>query len=194
MNRLVSFTQMKAGTREDYLLLDQSEREFALQLPERVLQAMRDLDHSVEGYPVTRLEHSLQTATRARRDGAGDELVLAALIHDMGDLLAPYNHAAVAASVIRPYVSEQVHWIVEQHGLFQTYYYVHHLGGNRDMRERMREHRWYDACAHFCEHYDQCSFDPEYPSLPLAEFEPLVREIFSRPPHDPRYTAAACAW
>jgi predicted HD phosphohydrolase len=191
MNRLVSFTQMQAGTREDYLLLDQSERECALQLPERVLAAMRDLDHSVEGYPVSRLEHSLQTATRARRDGADDELVLAALIHDMGDLLAPYNHAELAAAVIRPYVREQVSWIVEQHGLFQTYYYVHHLGGDRHMRERLRGHRWYDACAGFCEQYDQSSFDPKYPSLPLAEFEPLVHEIFSRKPHDPRYTAAA---
>ncbi|MGH8252547.1 MAG: HD domain-containing protein [Steroidobacteraceae bacterium] len=194
MNRLVSFTQMKVGTREDYLLLDQSEREFALQLPDRVMQAMRDLDHSVEGYPVTRLEHSLQTASRARRDGADDEIVLAALVHDMGDLLAPYNHAAIAAAIIRPYVREEVHWIVEQHGLFQTYYYVHHLGGNRDMREQMRAHRWYDACAYFCEHYDQCSFDPDYKSLPLTEFEPLVHDIFSRPPHDPRYTAAVCAW
>ena len=191
MNRLVSFTQMKAGTREDYLLLDQSEREFALRLPDRVLQALRDLDHAVEGYPVTRLEHSLQTATRARHDGADDELVLAALIHDMGDLLAPYNHAAIGAEVIRPYVREEVTWIVEQHGLFQTYYYVHHLGGDRHMRDQLRGHRWYEACAHFCEHYDQPSFDPKYPSLPLTAFEPLVRQIFGRQPHDPRYTAAA---
>ena len=190
MNRLVSFTQMKAGTREDYLLLDQSEREFARGLPERVLTTLRDLDHAVEGYPVSRLEHSLQTATRARRDGADDELVLAALLHDVGDLLAPYNHAELAAALIRPYVREQVTWIVEQHGLFQTYYYVHYLGGDRHMRERLRDHRWYDACAGFCEQYDQCSFDPKYPSLPLAEFEPLVREIFARKPHDPRYTAA----
>jgi predicted HD phosphohydrolase len=191
MNRLVSFTQMKAGTREDYLLLDRSERELARALPERVLAALRELDHSIEGHQVTRLEHSLQAATRARRDGADDELVLAALIHDMGDLLAPYNHAELAAAVIRPYVREQVSWIVEQHGLFQTYYYVHHLGGDRHMRERLRGHRWYDACANFCEQYDQSSFDPKYPSLPLAEFEPLVRGIFSREPHDPRYTAAA---
>jgi predicted HD phosphohydrolase len=191
MNRVVSFTQMKAGTREDYLLLDQSEREFALGLPGRVLAALRELDHSIEGHQVTRLEHSLQTATRARNDGADDELVLAALLHDIGDLLAPYNHAEVAAALIRPYVREQVTWIVEQHGLFQTYYYVHHLGGDRHMRERLRGHRWYDACAAFCEQYDQCSFDPKYPSLPLAEFEPLVREIFTRKPHDPRYTAVA---
>jgi predicted HD phosphohydrolase len=191
MNRVVSFTQMKAGTREDYLLLDQSEREFALGLPGRVLAALRELDHSIEGHQVTRLEHSLQAATRARNDGADDELVLAALLHDIGDLLAPYNHAEVAAALIRPYVREQVTWIVEQHGLFQTYYYVHHLGGDRHMRERLRGHRWYDACAAFCEQYDQCSFDPKYPSLALAEFEPLVREIFTRKPHDPRYTAVA---
>lgn len=191
MNRLVSFTQMKAGTREDYLLLDQSEREFARALPGRVLAALRELDHSIEGHRVTRLEHSLQTATRARNDGADDELVLAALLHDIGDLLAPYNHAELAAALIRPYVREEITWIVAQHGLFQTYYYVHHLGGDRHMRERLRQHPWYEACAHFCEHYDQCSFDPEYPSLPLAEFEPLVREIFARPPHDPRYTATA---
>lgn len=191
MNRLVSFTQMKSGTREDYLLLDQSEREFARALPERVLAALRDLDHSLEGYPVTRLEHSLQTATRARQDGADDELVLGALLHDIGDLLAPYNHAEVAAAVIRPYVREEISWIVGQHGLFQTYYFVHHLGGDRNARERLREHPWYEACAHFCEHYDQCSFDPKYRSLPLAEFEPLVHEIFARRPYDPRYTAAA---
>ena len=150
---------------------------------------MLERDHG--GFPVTRLEHSLQTATRARNDGADEELIMGALIHDVGDLLAPYNHAELAAAIIRPYVREQVTWIVEQHGLFQTYYYVHHLGGDRHMRERLREHRWYEACAYFCEHYDQASFDPKFPSLPLEEFAPLIRQVFSRKPHDPRYTAAA---
>ena len=191
MNRLVSFTQMKDGTREDYLLLDQSERELATRLPERILGALRDLDHSVDGYPVTRLGHSLQTATRACRDGADDELVVGALIHDIGDLLAPYNHAQLAAAIIRPYVREQVTWIVEQHELFQTYYYLHHMGGNRYARERLREHRWYEDCVHFCERYDQSSFDPAYRTMPLAELEPLLRQVFSRAPHDPHYTAAA---
>jgi len=191
VNRLVSFTQMKDGTREDYLLLDQSEREFAKLLPERVLAALRDLNHSVEGYPLTRLGHSLQTATRAKRDGADDDLVVGALIHDIGDLLAPYNHAQLAAAVIRPYVREQVTWIVEQHELFQTYYYVHHMGGDRYARERLREHRRYESCENFCERYDQSSFDPAYRTMSLAEFEPLLRQVFSRTPHDPRYTAAA---
>ena len=190
MGRLVSFTRMQDGTREDYLLLDQSERDCARQLPDRILGALRDLDHSVEGYAVSRLTHSLQTATRARRDGADDELVAGALIHDIGDLLAPYNHAQLAAAVIRPYVRAQVSWIVEQHELFQTYYYVHHLGGDRHARERLRVHPWYEDCVRFCERYDQSSFDPAYATMALSEFEPLVRQIFSRAAHDPRYTAA----
>lgn len=189
MNRLVSFTQMKDGTREDYQLLDQSERDFALQLPDKVLGALKELDHSLEGYPVSRLGHCLQVATRARNDGADDEMVVAALVHDIGDLLAPYNHAEVAAGIIRPYVRKEVSWIVEQHGLFQTYYYVHHMGGDRLARERLRDHPWYDACAYFCEHYDQASFDPAYPTLPLEAFEPVVRQIFGRQPRDPRYSA-----
>lgn len=189
MNRLVSFTRMKDGTREDYLLLDESERKFALGLPDRVLAALRDLDHSVEGYPVTRLAHSLQTATRARREDADDDLVLGALIHDVGDLLAPYNHSQLAAAIIRPYVSAQVTWIVEQHEVFQAYYYAHHLGGDRHARDRLRSHPWYADCVRFCERYDQSSFDPAYPTMSLAEFEPLVRQVFSRAPNDPRHTA-----
>ena len=191
VNRLVSFTQMKDGTREDYLLLEQTEREFATRLPERILGALRDLNHSVEGYPLTRLGHSLQTATRARRDGADDDLVVGALIHDIGDLLAPCNHAQIAAAIIRPYVREQVTWIVEQHELFQTYYFAHHTGGDRYARERLREHRWYESCVDFCERYDQSSFDPAYRTMSLAEFEPLLRQIFGRVPYDPRYTAPA---
>jgi predicted HD phosphohydrolase len=105
-------------------------------------------------------------------------------------MLAPYNHAEVAAGILRPYVREEVTWVVEQHGLFQTYYYAHHLGGDRQARERLRDHRWFEVCAHFCERYDQASFDPAYPCLPLEEFAPLVREIFLRPPRDPRYTMA----
>ena len=190
MSRVVSFRRMEDGTREDYLLLEESERRYAQALPERVLEAVRKLDHSLYGYPVTRLQHSLQAATRALRDGADDELTVAALLHDIGDELAPYNHSQMAAAILRPYVREEVAWIVEHHGLFQNYYYVHHLGGDRNARDRLREHRWYDACVHFCAAWDQCSFDPDYPSEGLEFFEPLVRRIFTRPPADPRYRAA----
>jgi predicted HD phosphohydrolase len=114
---------------------------------------------------------------------------VAALIHDIGDELAPYNHAEFAAAIIRPYVRAEVSWIVEQHGLFQNYYYVHHLGGDRNGRDRFKDHPWYAACEAFCERWDQASFDPDYPSQPLAAFEPLVRRIFGRPAHDPRYVS-----
>lgn len=187
---VVSFLQMKDGTREDYLMLDEAERAFALDLPDRILEALRKLDASIEGYRVTRLEHSLQSATRAEADGADEEMILAALIHDIGDELAPYNHAEIAAGVIRPYVRPEVTWVVEQHGLFQTYYYVHHLGGDRHMRERHRDHPFYASCARFCEAWDQASFDPDYPTKNLDHFAPLVRDIFGRRAHDPRYVKA----
>jgi len=190
MKRIVSFRQMQDGTKEDYVLLDESERRYALGLADRVLESLRRLDHSLEGYPVSRLGHSVQAATRALRDRADEELVVAALLHDIGDELAPYNHAEVAAGILRPYVREEVTWIVAHHGLFQNYYYVHHFGGDRNARERLRGHPAYDACVHFCAAWDQSSFDPDYASEPLATFEPMVRRIFARAPHDPRYTAA----
>jgi predicted HD phosphohydrolase len=180
---VVSFRRMEDGTREDYALLERYERDFARELPDRVLAALAKLDQSLPGYRVTRLEHSLQAATRALADGADDELIVAALIHDIGDELAPYNHAEMAASIIRPYVRAEVAWIVEQHGLFQTYYYAHHSGGDRHAREKFRDHPWYQSCKDFCARWDQCSFDPDYASLPLSAFEPKLRAIFSRPAH-----------
>src|SRR5712672_2378090 len=188
-SRVVSFRRMEDGTKEDYELLDESEKVYAAGLPGRVLQAVRKLDHSLEGYPVSRLGHSLQTATRALNDGADDELIVAALIHDVGDELAPYNHAEVAAAILRPYVRPEVTWIVAHHGLFQNYYYVHHFGGDRNARDRYKDHPWYAACVHFCAAWDQCSFDPDYPSGSLGVFEPMVRRIFARAPHDPLYMA-----
>jgi predicted HD phosphohydrolase len=188
---IVGFHRMQDGTREDYALLDRAERSYVQALPERLLEALRKLDHTLQGYPVTRLGHSLQTATRALRDGADDELIVAALIHDVGDDLSPYNHSEIAAAIIRPYVRPEVTWIVEQHGLFQTYYYAHHYDRDRHAREKFRGHPWYQACKDFCANWDQCSFDPSYPSEPLAAFEPRLREIFSRPAHDPRYVGKA---
>jgi predicted HD phosphohydrolase len=189
-NRIVSFTQMKDGTREDYELLEVYERDYLRALPDRIMASLGALSHGLGGYPLTRLEHSLQTATRAKRDGADDELLVAALIHDIGDDLAPHNHAEVAAGILRPYVRPEVTWIVEQHGLFQSYYYAHHMGGNRDGRDRFRDHRWFEACKDFCAKWDQSSFDPQYPWEPLDSFEPVVRRVFSRKAWDPRYVGA----
>lgn len=186
-SRIVGFTEMQHGTREDYELLEAHERIYVAELPARILASLRQLAGSLGGYPVTRLEHSLQAATRARRDGADDELVVAALIHDIGDELAPFNHSEIAAAVLRPYVRPEVAWIVERHGVFQSYYFAHHLGGDRNGRDRFRDHPWYQACRDFCARWDQNSFDPGYPWDPLESFEPLLRRIFTRKAWDPQH-------
>jgi predicted HD phosphohydrolase len=183
----VTFTAMEDGTAADYQLLDRHERIFAAGLADRVIAALKRLDGSMGGHQVSRLTHSLQTATRAAADGADDDLITAALIHDLGDELAPYNHAELAAAIIRPYVRPEVTWIVEQHGLVQSYYYAHHLGGDRHARQRIADHPWYTACVDFCARWDQASFDPAYPTRELGYFEPVLRRVFGREAYDPRY-------
>ncbi len=173
---------MTEGTREDYELLGRLEADFAAGTAGRVLEQLRGLAGWLGGYKVDRLEHSLQVATRAHRDGADDDMVAAALLHDIGDLLSPHNHSELAAAVLRPFVSERVYWIVRHHGLFQSYYYAHHVGGDRNARDRYKDHPWYQDAVDFCHRWDQPSFDPEYQSLPLEFFEPMVRRVFAREP------------
>ena len=179
----VSFTEMKEGTKEDYLFLNEHEKNFADKTAERILKFLSNLTETLEGYQVSRLEHSLQSATRAYKDGESDEMVVAALLHDIGDELAPMNHSEYAASILKPYVTEKTHWIIEKHGVFQMYYYAHHLGGDRNKRDQYKNHRYYQDTINFCEKYDQNSFDPDYESLPLEFFRPMVKKIFSRKPY-----------
>jgi len=179
----VSFTEMEKGTKEDYLLLNKHEKKFIEGTAERVIKFMSGLTKTLEGYKINRLEHSLQTATRALNDKADDEMIVAALLHDMGDELAPLNHSGYAAAVLKPYVSEKTHWLVEKHGVFQMYYYAHHLEGNRNQRDKYKGHKYYEDTAKFCENWDQKSFDPNFKSLPLKNFEPYVKKIFSRTPY-----------
>ena len=181
-NQVVTFTSMAQGTREDYELLERLEADFARGTADRVLAMLRDLSGSLSGYQVDRLEHSLQSATRAWRDGADEEMVVAALLHDIGDMIAPHNHSELAAAVLRPYVSQRTYWIVLHHGLFQSYYYAHHTGGDRNARDAYRDHPWYQDTVDFCHLWDQPSFDPQYQALPLEFFEPMVRRIFGRTP------------
>ena len=176
----VKFKQMKEGSKEDYLLLNKLEKKFIEGTADRVLKTMQGLTSSLVGYQINRLEHSLQTATRALKEKASDEMIVAALLHDIGDELAPNNHAEFAAAILKPYVSEETAWIVEKHGIFQMYYYAHHLGFNKNERDKYKGHKYYPATAEFCEKWDQISFDPNYKSLLLKEFEPYVKKIFSR--------------
>jgi predicted HD phosphohydrolase len=174
---------MKEGTKEEYLFLDKHEQKYINGTADRLLKFMSGLKDTLEGYQITRLEHSLQTATRALNTKASDEMIVACLFHDIGDELAPLNHAECAAAILKPYVSEKTHWIIEKHGLFQMYYYAHHLGGNKNEREKFKGHKYYKDTIDFCENWDQKSFSPNYNSLTLKDFDPYVRKIFSRKPY-----------
>ena len=179
----VKFNQMKDGTKEEYMLLDKHEKKYIATTGTRLLKFMGGLNNTLEGYQITRLEHSLQTATRALNDKASDEMIVASLLHDIGDVLAPLNHAECAAAILKPYVSEKTHWIIDKHGIFQMYYYAHHFGGNKDEREKYKEHKYYKETIDFCENWDQKSFDPNFKSLSLKDFEPYVKKIFNRTPY-----------
>ena len=182
----VSFTQMKHGTREDYDFLIAHEVEYTKGTADRLLSALVALDEGLSGYQITRLGHSVQSATRAWHDGADIDWVVSALLHDIGDIYAPYNHDEYAASILKPFVREQCTWCVWTHGEFQMLYYGHHLDGyDQHKRERHRGHPYFDDCAEFCERWDQASFDPNYASLPLEFFAPMVREVFARKAYAP---------
>ncbi|MBX7501323.1 HD domain-containing protein [Qipengyuania mesophila] len=175
------FREMKQGTAEDWAIIGGEYRAFAQGLPDRVLEHLKLLDGDFGGFPVDRLEHSLQTATRAHRDGRDEQYVVMALLHDIGDTLGSYNHPEVAASIIKPFVSEEVHWICQNHGAFQGYYYFHFLGMDQNARDKFRDNPHFEACREFCEKYDQAAFDPDYDSESLEFFEPMVRRVMAKP-------------
>jgi predicted HD phosphohydrolase len=181
----VSFTRMSDGTKADYDLLHAREQQFIAALPDRIMSHLKLLEDSTSGYQISRLDHSLQTATRAVHDGADVDWIVTALVHDIGDMLAPVNHDTVAAAILAPYVRAECTWVLRHHGLFQLKYYGEHVGQNPDGRERFKDHANYDACVAFCELWDQTSFDPAYPTWTLEQFEPYVREVFTREAWDP---------
>ena len=186
MTRSVSFTEMKCGTKEDYMLLAELEKPFQAQTADRVLSELaRQNEDSLSGYKITRLDHSLQAASRASHDGADLDWVVGALLHDIGDGLAPQNHDRFSAEVIRPFLREEVTWVVEHHGIFQMIYFADHYGWDKNARDRFRDNVYFDSCAEFCERWDQSSFDPDYPTESLEFFKPLVKEVFDRKAYDP---------
>jgi predicted HD phosphohydrolase len=175
------FHSMDESTSEEWAMIIESHRAFTAALADRVLAHLSLLQGDFGGFGVDRLTHSLQTATRAYRANRDDEYVTCALVHDIGDTLAPTNHPDIAASILKPYVSEENAWMVQMHGLFQGYHYFHLVGANRDARDAYLDHPWYDRTAEFCAEFDQCSFEPSYPTLPLAEFEPALRAVLAKP-------------
>ncbi|MCF4166637.1 phosphohydrolase [Zavarzinia compransoris] len=175
------FHSMEDGTMEDWAKIITCELPFQAQQADRLLDHLKLLDNEVGGFAVDRLTHSLQSATRAHQAGRDEEYVVCALFHDMGDILGSYNHADIAAAVLKPFVSERNHWMVEKHGIFQGYYFFHFLGLDRDMREKYRGHPNFEYTAEFCEKFDQNCFDPNFESMPLEAFRPMVRRVISRP-------------
>jgi predicted HD phosphohydrolase len=179
--RRATFHAMTEGTAEDWAVIAHHNLTFATGLADRVLTHLRMLGGDSGGFAVDRLEHSLQTATRAYRADEDDEYVVCALLHDIGDTLGPYNHSDVAAAIVKPFVSEENHWMVDKHAVFQGYYFFHHIGLDRDARDQYLGHPWYDRTATFCHEYDQPSFDPSYDTLPLEHFEPALRQLLAAP-------------
>ena len=181
MNDRATFTRMQDSTAADWQKIGGEFMPFARQLPDRLMAHLKVLEGDYGGFPVDRYTHSLQTATRALKDGRDDEYVACALFHDIGDTLGTFNHFDIAAAILKPFVSAENHWMVQNHGIFQGYYFFHHIGLDRDLRNQFRAHPSYERTAEFCELYDNPAFDPKGETLPMSEFEPIVRRVFGQP-------------
>ena len=184
MNDLVKFTEMKYGDKDDYLLLQKLEKNYVALTYERIVQELeRQGKSTLEGYKITRLEHGLQAGTRAYKEGADLDWAVGALLHDIGDSLAPQNHDRFSAEVVRPYLREEVTWVIEHHGIFQMIYYAHHYGWDKNARDKFKDNIYFKSCSDFCERWDQKAFDPNYESKSLKFFEPMIKDVFTRPPY-----------
>jgi predicted HD phosphohydrolase len=180
-DKVATFTSMEQSTAEDWGLIATEFKQFARRLPQRILAHLKLLEGDYGGFPVDRLHHSLLTATLAMKDGRDDEYIVCALLHDIGDTLGSFNHPDIAAAILRPFISEENHWMVEKHGIFQGYYFFHHIGMDRDMREQFRGHPHFLRTAEFCEKYDGPAFDAKAECFPLAAFEPAMLRVFEKP-------------
>ena len=180
-DRKPTFTSLTQATKDDWDTISEHGKAFSKALPDRVLAHLKELDNgSMDGFPISRYEHCLQMATMCHKAQKDDEYVVCALLHDIGDLLGNFNHADIAAAILKPFVSEKNLWVVEHHHIFQGYYYFHHFGMDRNMRDEYKDHPYYDDCVEFCK-FDQAAFNPNYASLPLEHFEPMVRKLFMNP-------------
>lgn len=175
------FHAMTEGTQADWMKIAMASQDFNRGLADRVLTHLKLLEGDCGGFAVDRMEHSLQSATLAHRDRMDEEYVVCALLHDIGDTLASFNHADVAATILKPFVSDANHWMLEHHGIFQGYYFFHYLGLDRDLREKFRGHPHFERTAMFCARHDQNAFDPKYDTMPLEAFVPMVRRVMERP-------------
>ena len=180
-NDQATFTDLSKSSEEDWRIIAGQFAQFSGNLPDRIMDHLRLLHGDFGGFPVDRLTHSLQTATLAHQDGRDEEYVVCALLHDIGDTLGSYNHPDIAAAILKPFVSEANHWMVQHHGIFQGYNFFHYLGMDRNMRESFRDHPCFDQTEEFCAKYDCPAFDENAETLSLEFFEPMLRRVFAAP-------------
>lgn len=177
-----TFKSFQESTKEEWANIMVCLQDTQAKVADRVIEQLHHLEADYGGFPVDRLQHCLQTATRAERDGRDDEYVLCALLHDIGDNLAPFNHPDIAAGIVKPVVSEKNWWMTKNHGIFQGYYFWHHIGLDKNARDQFAGHEWFGHTEEFCELYDSVAFDPSYESFDLAHYEPLIRDAFKPKP------------
>jgi predicted HD phosphohydrolase len=173
------FSRMDEGTDEDFAILKLVHEQTLHDLPGRLFGMLHDLANDT-AYNITRYEHCLQSATRAMKDGKDEEYIAVALLHDICEPLGPFNHGEVIGSILRPFISRNNYWMLVNHGLFQTYFYARHLGLDPNARDKFKDDPAYEQTVEFCAKYDEVSFDPDYASAPLSEFEPMVRKVLTK--------------
>jgi predicted HD phosphohydrolase len=180
----VKFRCLSEGDREDFEFLEECDTAYASNVGERLIQTLASLENAMSGFQITRLEHCLQSTTRAWFDGADIDWIVSTLLHDIGDIHAPYDHDEYAALILRPFVREQCTWTVKNHGDFQKFYFAAQLDEDPHVRDQYQDEPYFDDCVQFCELWDQKSFDPAYTSLSIDFFSPFVMEVFNRKPYE----------
>lgn len=177
----VQCTHLADITQQDMDVLARAFPAYGNGLVDRIVGHLKGLKNGRGGFQIDRLEHSVQTATRALRDGRDEEYVVACLLHDIGDELAPHNHPEIAAGILKPFVREEIHWMIQNHDIFQGYYFFQFMGKDRNEREKFRSHPNFQMTVDFCDLYDSPAFDPAYESEPLEFFVPMLRRVFATP-------------
>lgn len=187
------FTRMDQGRVEDWMVIRDSVSKRQAGMPKRVKALLADLEDQVDGFAVNQLEHSLQTATRALRAGASEELIVASLCHDIGKAISPANHAGISAEILKPYVSSETYEIIRTHQDFQGRHYYALMGKDPEARRQYVNEPWYSQACQFTDEWDQVAFDPEYDTLPLWHFEPMIDRLFAQTPETSRSASGSQA-
>lgn len=182
MTAVTTFRRMDESTAQQWAVIGAETARNQPRVAEGVLDLLRSLAGITDGFATDQLTHCLQTATRAERAGADDQVVIAALCHDIGKAISVPNHAAIAAEILRPYVRPEVFQMIRVHQDFQGRHYYHHFGGDPNAREQHRDalsEQEFELAARFADEWDQAAFDPDYDTLPLEHFEDRVRALFA---------------